>query len=94
MLDFAALSPDQRSTVDVGDKVETYQGFMRALRYVVVAHLAIGIGLALIFFFDADIGTAAVVGLFLLVVGFGALMRRSSAPPRDIESKRAVRARR
>jgi hypothetical protein len=88
MLDFTELSPTQRSTVDVVDKVDTYRGFMRALRYVVAAHLAIGVALALIFFAGADIGTAVVVGAILLLVGFYALMRPSPASPREAEAPR------
>lgn len=66
------------------DKVDTYRGFMRALRYVVAAHLAIGVALALIFFAGADIGTAAVIGVLLLVVGFAPLGRL----PRGVPARR------
>ena len=87
MLDFTELSPEQRANVDIVDKVDTYRGFMRALRYVVAAHAAIGIALALIFFAQADIGTAVVVGAILLLAGFYALSRLSQALPSEIGAR-------
>ncbi|HVO15852.1 MAG TPA: hypothetical protein VMV26_11595 [Alphaproteobacteria bacterium] len=84
MRDFSEPAPEQRPAVDMADKRGTYRGFTRALRYVATAAAAVGIALALIFFADADIGAALVVGAILLAAGFYALTHRSGARPREV----------
>ena len=84
MLDFATLTREQRANVDIGDKVETYRGFLRAVRYVVMVRIAIAIPAAMVFFDGAPLSAAIVVGVILLALGFYALPKASKVIPKEV----------
>jgi uncharacterized membrane protein len=80
--DFAS-DRERWSDFDMTEQIETYQGFMRVLRYVVMVHVAIGIPLGL---YLADImgaAAAVVLAVVLLVVGVAALAGGFRAAPRE-----------
>lgn len=75
MPDFAKGTEEERAAVDLPDKVDTYRGFVRALSYVVMVHVALAVPVAMVLFGGTDLVLAAIIGAILLAVGFYSLLR-------------------
>ena len=75
MPDSIETSEEQRSAIDMAEKVDTYRGFVRALSYVVMVHVVLAIPAAMYFFGGANVMLAAIIGIVLLAVGFFGLLK-------------------
>ncbi|HEX7007104.1 MAG TPA: hypothetical protein VF274_08195 [Alphaproteobacteria bacterium] len=78
-----ASDRERRSNFDITEQVETYRGFMRVLRYVVMVHIAIGFPVGLYLAGIVGAALAVVLAVVLLVLGIFALAGGFRVAPRE-----------